>query len=176
MLLFHLHRNCAPPPSKQKRTSVTRSFQTIEPSTKTSLLEKNEKKNQLVKTWHAPLAAHYVDKSSGLSRICVHSNRPENVAFVYALTCWAVAEGLFFLPYLLCTGSIWQKIEKRQHRLLMDDVQTKARHDWRDDDKFVRPRFGRTAIYYYDWTKNQENKLFKKRASGLWGLAVRLLL
>ena len=25
-----------------------------------------------------------------------------------------------------------------------------------------------SPFYYYDWTKNQENKLFKKRASGLW--------
>ena len=33
-----------------------------------------------------------------------------------------------------------------------------------------------SPFYYYDWTKNQENKLFKKRASGLWGVAVRLLL
>ena len=35
---------------------------------------------------------------------------------------------------------------------------------------------GLVSPRYYDWTKNQENKLFKKRASGLWVVVVRLLL
>ena len=93
----------------------------------------------------------YWEFRSYLKRSLLHSNlctleQTRKCGFCVCVNMLSSSRRIFFLPYLLCTGSIWQKIEKRQHRLLMDDVQTKARHDWRDDDKFVRPRFGRIAF------------------------------